>query len=53
MKAASMRKLLRKSNHDIIFIQETLVDEEKAQLFMLKFVPGWLSDPQDLLNDYG
>jgi endonuclease/exonuclease/phosphatase family metal-dependent hydrolase len=43
LKLASMRRLLRKSKPDIIFLQETLVDEEKARLFMLKFVPGWLS----------
>jgi endonuclease/exonuclease/phosphatase family metal-dependent hydrolase len=43
LKVASMRRLLRKTKPDIIFLQETLVDEKKARLFMLNFFPGWLS----------
>ena len=43
LKQASMRRILRKFKSDVIFLQETLVDEEKAHLFMLKFVPNWCS----------
>jgi exonuclease III len=38
-----MRRLLRKVKPDVVFLQETLVDEEKARHFMLKFVPNWCS----------
>jgi exonuclease III len=43
LKQASMHRVLRKVKPDVIFLQETLVDEEKARLFMLKFVPNWCS----------
>jgi len=39
LKQASMHRLLRKVKLDVIFLQEMLVDEEKACHFMLKFVP--------------
>jgi hypothetical protein len=38
-----MRILLHKTHPDIIFLQKTLVDEQKGRLFMLSFFPGWLS----------
>jgi exonuclease III len=41
LKSASVRRLLTKVKPDIIFLQETLVVEEKARLFMHKFVPTW------------
>jgi hypothetical protein len=41
LKQASMCRVCRKVKPDVIFLQETLVDEEKARLFMLKFVPNW------------
>jgi exonuclease III len=41
LKQASMRRVCRKVKPDVIFLQETLVDEEKARHFMLRFVPSW------------
>jgi hypothetical protein len=41
LKTASVRRVLTKVNTDIIFLQETLVAEDKAQLFMHKLVPSW------------
>jgi hypothetical protein len=41
LKIASVHILLTKVNADIIFLQERLVAEEKAQLFMHKIVPTW------------
>ena len=40
LKSASMHRLITKVNPDIIFLQETLVAEDKARLFMHKFVPN-------------
>jgi exonuclease III len=37
LKYASLRRLLNRTNPDIIFLQETLVDEKKARLFMNYF----------------
>jgi exonuclease III len=39
----SMHRLLTKVKPDIILLQETLVEEEKACQFMFKFVPRWYS----------
>jgi hypothetical protein len=41
LKQASMRRVFRKVKPDVIMLQETLVDEEKARLFMVKFIPNW------------
>jgi exonuclease III len=41
LKQASMRRVCRKVKPDVILLQETLVDEEKARHFMVKFVPNW------------
>jgi exonuclease III len=41
LKSTSMHRLITKVKPDIIFLQETLVAEDKARLFMQKFVPNW------------
>jgi exonuclease III len=41
LKLASMHRVFRKVNPDVILLQETLVDEEKARCFMVTFVPTW------------
>jgi exonuclease III len=42
LKTTSLRRLLSKTLPDIIFLQETLVVEEKAGLFMYSLRPEWL-----------
>jgi hypothetical protein len=37
-----MRRLLSTTKPDIIFLQETLVDEEKARKFMFSLCPTWM-----------
>jgi len=37
-----MRRLLSKTNPDIIFLQETLVAEDKARHFMNVLCPKWM-----------
>jgi exonuclease III len=37
LKSASLRRLLNRTNPNIIFLQETLVDEKKARSFMNAF----------------
>jgi endonuclease/exonuclease/phosphatase family metal-dependent hydrolase len=41
LKQASMRRVCRKVKSDVIFLHETLVDEEKARHLMLRLVPSW------------
>jgi hypothetical protein len=43
LKLASMCRFLHKVKPYVIFLQETIVEEEKARHFMLKFVPSWCS----------
>jgi hypothetical protein len=43
LKAASFRRSLDLTRPDIVFLQETLVNEHKARAFMLKFRPTWVS----------
>jgi hypothetical protein len=43
LKQASMQRLLRITKLDLIFLQETLVDEERDRLFIHKFVMHLLS----------
>jgi hypothetical protein len=43
LKAASFRRALENTHPNLIFIQETLVHEHKAQAFMIKFHPTWVS----------
>jgi hypothetical protein len=38
---ASMCRVCRSIKPDVIFLQETLVDEDKARHFMLHFVLSW------------
>jgi hypothetical protein len=42
LKMASMRRLLSKTSPDILFLQETLVSEEKARLFVNSLRPDWM-----------
>jgi hypothetical protein len=42
LKTASLRRLLSKTLPDIIFLQETLVVEEKARHFMFSLRPEWM-----------
>jgi exonuclease III len=42
LKSASLRRLLRRTTPDIIFLQETMVEDTKARDFMNSFVlPGF------------
>ena len=41
LKQASMHRVCRKDKPDVILLQETLIDEEKAHLLLLNFVPNW------------
>jgi exonuclease III len=43
LKAASLRRLFDRSRPDIVFLQETLSDEQKARDFLHKFRPSWVS----------
>jgi hypothetical protein len=43
LKAASFRRTLDLTHPDIVFLQETLVNEQKARAFMIKFRPTWVS----------
>lgn len=40
-KLASLKILFSKSLPDVVFLQETLVDSEKAQRLFLNFLPTW------------
>jgi endonuclease/exonuclease/phosphatase family metal-dependent hydrolase len=42
LKFPSMRRLLSSTKPDIIFLQETLVDEEKARKFLFSLCPTWM-----------
>jgi len=42
LKLASMRRLLTKTLPNVIFLQETLVDAEKARNFMYFLRPEWM-----------
>jgi hypothetical protein len=42
LKLPSMRRLISISKPDIVFLQETLVSEEKARKFMCSICPNWM-----------
>jgi hypothetical protein len=42
LKLPSMRRLIDNTKPDLIFLQETLVDEEKARKFMFYLCPSWM-----------
>jgi hypothetical protein len=48
-----MRRLLFRIAPDIIFIQDTLVDEKKARIFMNTFCPSWLTCGVSSVGNYG
>jgi exonuclease III len=50
LKKASLRRLLSKTTPDIIFLQETLVSEEKTRLFVNSLRPDWMVC---VVNDLG
>jgi hypothetical protein len=41
LKIASLKLLLKQINPDIVFLQETLVDGEKAKRLFLQCLPSW------------
>jgi exonuclease III len=43
LKAASFTRTLDLTRPDIVFLQETLVNDQKSQDFMIKFRPAWVS----------
>jgi len=43
LKSPSMHRLLNRTNPDIVFLQETLVDEKKARSFMNSLRPASLA----------
>jgi hypothetical protein len=43
LKAASFRSLLERTKPDIIFLQETLTDAQKARDFVFHFRPSWFT----------
>jgi hypothetical protein len=43
LKMASMHRLLSKTLPNVIFLQETLTNEEKARDFMFSLRPDWMS----------
>jgi hypothetical protein len=45
--------MLQKTKPDMIFLQETLVDEKKARPFMLHFFPSWLSCAVSSVGNFG
>jgi exonuclease III len=53
LKLASMRRVFRKVNPDVILLQETLVDEEKARRFMVTLVPNWYICAVDSVGNSG
>jgi len=52
-KSASLHKLLSRTQPEIIFLQETLVDEKKANFFMNTFRPTWLTCVVSYVGKYG
>jgi len=50
LNVASMRRLLSKKSPDILFLQETLISEEKARLFVNSFRLEWIVC---VVNDLG
>jgi hypothetical protein len=41
LKLPNMRRLISSTKPDLIFLQETLVDEEKARNFLIALCPSW------------
>jgi hypothetical protein len=53
LKAASVRRLLDQTRPDIIFLQETLVHEQKARDFMHHLRPSWVSSVVNYVGTSG
>jgi exonuclease III len=43
LKAASFRRALETTHPNIVFLQETMVHEQKARSYMHKFRPSWVT----------
>jgi len=52
-KSASFRHVLDTTHQNIVFLQETLVHEQKAPSFMNKFRPSWVSCVVSLVGTTG
>ena len=53
LKAASFRRLLAGTSTDLIFLQETLSDDQKAREFIHRFRPSWLSSAINSIGNSG
>jgi len=53
LKVASIRRLLEHTRPDIIFLQETLVNEQKTRGFIHLFRPSWVSSLVNSVGTYG
>jgi hypothetical protein len=53
LKAVAFRRLLDRVRPDIIFLQETLVQEQKARGFLHNFRPSWVSCVVNSLGSSG
>jgi hypothetical protein len=53
LKNASLRRLLDRTNPDIIFLQQTLVYEKKVMFFMNSFRPRWLACTVNSVGKFG
>jgi exonuclease III len=53
LKTASLRRLLDRTLPDIIFLQETLVDEKRARIFINSLRPSWFVCAVNSVGKYG
>jgi exonuclease III len=53
LKVASMRRLLERTRPDIVFLQETLSDEQKARDFLHHLRPSWVSTVVNSIGNSG
>jgi hypothetical protein len=53
LKSASLHRLLNRTHPDIIFVQETLVDELRARSFLTSLIPNWYTCVVSLVGKFG
>jgi hypothetical protein len=53
LKSASFRRLLSRTSLDIIFLEETLVEEKTAKVFTNTFRSSWLTCVVSSVGNYG
>jgi exonuclease III len=53
LKAASFRRLLVGTSLDLIFLQETLSEDQKARDFIHQFRPSWFSSTVNSIGNSG